>query len=212
MICRNSLALIALALIILPASVNAGSAEKIRNQQVVVTEETLAPGETASLPDERPSMRVFLTDGVEGITSSNGIAHKTVVKRGTVFFKGGEKESIRNDGSSTLSFVRVEFLNKANPETWGMTGLAPNYKMLLENEYARAYDIKIPAQAFEPQHTHHGRVVICLAGAELEHILPNGEKQPSTLKTGEICWRLGATHIGHNMGHTDLWVIAIEPK
>jgi hypothetical protein len=93
-----------------------------------------------------------------------------------------------------------------------MTGLSPNYKMLLENRYARAYDIKIPAQTFEPQHTHRDRVVICLSGAELEHILPDGSKQPSTLKTGEIVWRLGATHIGHNMGHTDLWVIAIEPK
>jgi quercetin dioxygenase-like cupin family protein len=212
MICRNSLALLALALITLPASVNAGSAEKIRNQQVVVTEETLAPGETASLSADRPSMRVYVTDGVEELTSVNRIAHKLLVKRGSITFHRGEKESIKNDGSSKLTFVCVEFLNKANPETWGMTALAPNYKMLLENEYARAYDIKIPAQTFEPQHTHHDRVVICLAGAELEHILPNGEKQPSTLKTGEIGWRLGATHIGHNMGHTDLWVIAIEPK
>jgi hypothetical protein len=95
---------------------------------------------------------------------------------------------------------------------WGMTGLAPNYKMLVEDRYARAYDIKIPAQTFEPQHTHHDRVVVSLSGAELEHILPDGTKQPSTLKTGEVVWRLGATHIGHNLGHTDLWVIAIEPK
>jgi hypothetical protein len=54
--------------------------------------------------------------------------------------------------------------------------------------------------------------VVCLSGAQLEHILPDGEKQPSTLETGEVVWRLGATHIGHNMGRTDLWVIAIEPK
>lgn len=25
-------------------------------------------------------------------------------------------------------------------------------------------------------------------------------------------WRLGATHTGHNLGHTNLWVIAVEPK
>jgi len=71
---------------------------------------------------------------------------------------------------------------------------------------------KIPAQTREPQHTHHDRVVVSLSGAELEHILPNGKIQPSTLKTGEVVWRLGGTHIGHNMGQTDLWVIAIEPK
>jgi hypothetical protein len=84
--------------------------------------------------------------------------------------------------------------------------------MLLEDRYARAYDIRIPSQTFEPQHTHHDRVVVSLQGAKLEHILPNGEKQPSTLQTGEIVWRLAATHVGHNLGQTDLWVIAIEPK
>ena len=30
--------------------------------------------------------------------------------------------------------------------------------------------------------------------------------------TGEIAWRRGGTHIGHNLGKTDLWVIAVEPK
>ena len=103
-------------------------------------------------------------------------------------------------------------LSAGTPDTWGMTGLSPNYVMLLENQYARAYDIKIPAQTFEPQHTHHDRVVVSLSGAELEHILPDKTIQPSTLKTGEVVWRLGATHIGHNLGQTNLWVIAVEPK
>jgi hypothetical protein len=84
--------------------------------------------------------------------------------------------------------------------------------MLAENQYARAYDIRILPHTFEPQHTHHDRVVVCLSGAELEHILPDGTHQPSTLETGEIVWRLGATHVGHNLGTTDLWVIAVEPK
>jgi hypothetical protein len=210
--CRNSLVLIALALIALPASVSAGSAEKVRNQQVVVTEETLAPGETTPLSVDQPSMLVYLTDGRAGLTGGNGMPGKEFLKRGAIVFKKPEKQTIKNEGTSSLRFVRIAFLNKAKPETWGMSGLSPNYKILLENEYARAYDIKIPAQTFEPQHTHHDRVVVCLSGAELEHILPNGEKQPSTLKTGEIGWRPGATHIGHNMGHTDLWVIAVEPK
>ena len=43
MICRNSLALIALALMSLPASVNAGSTEKIRNQQVVALRPLVDP-------------------------------------------------------------------------------------------------------------------------------------------------------------------------
>jgi hypothetical protein len=42
--------------------------------------------------------------------------------------------------------------------------------------------------------------------------MPDGHEEPSTLKTGEIAWRLGSTHIGQNVGKTDLWAIAVEPK
>ena len=74
------------------------------------------------------------------------------------------------------------------------------------------YDIRIPAHTNEPQHTHKDRVVVCLSGAQLEHPLPDGRREPSTLKTGEVGRRRGGTHIGQNLGNSDLWVIAIEPK
>ncbi|HEV2486480.1 MAG TPA: hypothetical protein VGT08_13180 [Terracidiphilus sp.] len=209
---RISLVWIALSLIGVPACLAATSVEKIRNEKVIVTEDTLAQGETASFAGNRPGMIVFLYGNKAAIIPGHGQPRKESVKRGDTLLQSADEKSIRNEGSSALSFVRIEFLAAGLNETWGMTGLSPNYKLLLENQYARAYDIRIPAQAFEPQHTHHDRVVVCLAGAKLEHILPNGEKQPSTLKTGEVVWRLGATHIGHNMDHSDLWVIAIEPK
>jgi len=40
----------------------------------------------------------------------------------------------------------------------------------------------------------------------------DGHEENSTLKTGDCLWRKGQTHIGKNIGTTDLWVIAIEPK
>lgn len=202
----------ALALMAMPACSGATSSEKLRNAHVIVIEQTLAPGETAAFPHNRPCTLVFLSGKTAEFVAGDGKASDESVSRGVTLFQPAGSRSIRNGGASELSFVRVEFLNEGNPETWGMTGLAPAYKLLLENRYVRAYEIRIPAQSFEPQHTHHDRVVVCLSGAELEHILPSGERQPSTLKTGEVTWRLGATHTGHNMGHTDLWVVAIEPK
>jgi len=74
------------------------------------------------------------------------------------------------------------------------------------------YDIRIPAGVREPQHSHRDRVVICLSGAKLSHLLPDGRQEPSTLETGESTWRRGGTHVGQNLGTTDLWVIAVEPK
>ncbi len=127
-------------------------------------------------------------------------------------FSGPAAGEIRNTGSSDLHFVRTEFLTDGSGETWGTTGLSPNYKLLIENQYTRTYDIRIPAGTREPQHTHQARVVVCLSGAELKHLMPDGREEPSTLKTGEVAWRSGGTHIGQNLGKTDLWVIAIAPK
>jgi hypothetical protein len=196
-----------------PAAFGASSVERIRNEKVVVMEDTLAPGESEVLSTRPPTLMVYMANGVAEFETPDGKADGGgAVKEGQTVFLPQFTGTIRNAGTIPLRFARVVFLGVGSAETWGMTGLSPNYKMLVENQYARVYDIKILAQTFEPQHTHHDRVVVCLSGAELEHILPDGTKQPSTLKTGEVVWRLGATHIGHNLGHTDLWVIAIEPK
>lgn len=198
--------------VLAPAVSYASSVAKIRNDKVLVTEDTLGPGEQEPMEARRPSMVVYMTDGTQETMPVGGTGRKEEVKEGETVFVRAHAGTLKNAGSSELRFVRVSFLGPGNGETWGMTGLPPNYKMLVENRYARAYDIRIKAGAFEPQHTHHDRVVVSLSGAQLEHILPDGTKQPSTLKTGEVVWRPGATHVGHNLGKTDLWVIAIEPK
>ncbi len=195
-----------------PAAMAANPVENIRNDKVVVTEVSLPAGDAVSLTGKNANLVVFLDAGTAAFIAGHGSPHARSIERGQTLAIDTPGESIRNTGSQTLSLVRVEFLTAGLKQTWGMAGLSPHYKMLVENQYARAYDIKIPPQTFEPQHTHHDRVVICLSGAELEHILPDGTKQPSNLKTGDVVWRLGATHTGHNMGHTALWCIAVEPK
>ena len=145
-------------------------------------------------------------------TAPGGHAETKSVKRGDSIFQPAHARTLKNADKSAVGFIWVEFLGKGSAETWGATGLAPNYRVLFENQYVRTYDIRMPAGGSEPQHTHHDRVAICLSGAELEHILPDGHKETATLKTGEIAWRRGATHIGRNLGKTDLWVIAVEPK
>ncbi|HVM59399.1 MAG TPA: hypothetical protein VMV72_00900 [Verrucomicrobiae bacterium] len=185
--------------------------EKVRNDKVLVVEHSLAAGEVTTLWPVRPSVMVYLDDGsvtVTGIETTRTV----IVKRGDVVFRPVGAGLLKNAGQTDLRLVSVEFLGKGGTDTWGNAGLAPNYKMLVENQYVRVYDIRFAAGTSEPQHTHHDRVVVCLSGAELQHELPDGRTETSTLKTGEIAWRRGGTHIGHNIGKTDLWVIAIEPK
>lgn len=192
----------AVTLFALAPAVFASTTEKIRNEKVLVTEDTLAPGESEPL-GQHPTMLVYMSDGT---------TQAAAVKTGQAVMEPQQATSIKNTGSAPLHFARIQFLTHGNPETWGTAGLAPNYKMLHEDQYSRTYDIRIPPHGSEPQHTHHARVVVSLSGAHLEHILPDGTHQPSDLKTGEIAYRPAATHIGHNLGDTPLWVIAVEPK
>lgn len=190
----------------------AATAEVLKNEKVVVSEETLAPGEQEKLAEKHTSMVVVLNGESMRAVLADGTTYRPMVQRGNTFTMPAQEMTIFNDGRSKLQLVRVEFLTAGSAETWGRTGLAPKYKLLFEDRYSRTYDIRIAAHQWEPQHTHHARVVVCLSGAKLEHVLPDGSIQPSTLKTDEVAWRLGQTHRGHNLGDTDLWVIAIEPK
>lgn len=199
----------ALLLAFSPAALAATSVEKVRNEKVIVTDCTLAPGETEALVDAHPSVIVSISGGT--ITVGDKSDTRTIAK-GQVESLAANSQPIHNAGSMPMHYVRIDFLTSGSTETWGMTGLPPNYKILHEDKYARTYDIRIPPHGSEPQHTHHARVVVSLSGATLEHILPDGTHQPSTLKTGEIAWRPAATHIGHNLGDTPLWVICVEPK
>jgi hypothetical protein len=170
--------------------------ETFRNEKVAVVEGSIQPG-AVEVPINYPSVIVY-TQGS---------------RRGEVVFRPQSGEAVKN-GTSEMRYVRIDLLGHGAPGTapWGTTGLSPHYKLLFENQYARAYDIRIPAGTNEPQHTHKDRVVVCLSGAELRHLFPDGRTEVSTLRTGEVAWRRGSTHIGQNIGKTDLWVIAIEPK
>lgn len=189
-----------------------GPTEKVRNEKVVVTEQALASDDVMLQEKERAVVAVFLDDGLVTTSMADGMSREFAVKRGQASFFPAGIVSLKNRGTAVLRVVRTEYLGKGGAEYWGKTGLAPHYTLLFENPYGRVYDIKIAAGMQEAMHTHHERVVVGLSGAELEHILPDGGKQSSSLKTGEIAWRPAATHIGQNIGKTDLWVIAIEPK
>lgn len=192
--------------------VSAAPVEKLRNDKVIAHEQNLAPGEAMPLSATHAGMLVYFEAGVIEVAPTGGAPKQEKVKRGDVVFRAPQAGTLKNAGLEPLHVVWIEYLGQGNEEVWGTNGLATNYTLLVENRYGRAYDIRIRAGAIEPKHTHHDRVVICLTGAKLEHTLLDGTKEPATLQTGEITWRRGVTHSGHNLGKTDLWVIAIEPK
>jgi len=198
--------------VVAPMAAHATSVEKIRNEKVIVTEVTLAPDQVEMPNPAHADLVVYMSDGRAKVSFPGAPEFPVTAKPGgTTFLPGGVKV-VQNVGDSPLHLVLIEFLTGGEDETWGMNGLPATYKMVREDRYARVYEIKVPAGAHEPQHTHHARVVVCLSGGEMEHILPDGTKQLATPKTGDIVWREAATHAGHNLGKTELWEIVVEPK
>jgi hypothetical protein len=190
----------------------AGTKEVFKNDEVVVTEVTLAPGEQEMVTGHRPSVVVYLAGYEAQIKQADGKMRRESIVRGETLKEPTEPGVLLNTGHEPLRLVRVEFLTAGGSEMWGRTGLPPNYQMIFEDQYSRTYNIRVAAHEWEPEHTHHARVVVCLTGAQIEHVLPDGSIQRSTLKTDEVAWRPEQTHKGHNLGDTDLWVVAIEPK
>ncbi len=186
--------------------------EKVLNDKVLVVQESLAPGEAETLPVDHSGVTIYLDAGSVELAQVGGPPRAEVVTRGQSTFQPALAGTLKNVGSSVLRLVRIEYLGQGGRENWGTTGLAPHYALAFENQYGRVYDVRIAAGASEPLHSHHDRVVVCLSGAQLRHEMPDGRRETSTLETGEIAWRPGGTHVGHNVGQTDLWVIAIEPK
>lgn len=211
-IVKSAIILLLPCLALVPLFAAPGTEEKIRNDKVSVTEVVLEPGEVDSFAGRNPSVTVYWRPATFEVSRDGKNPEKMMVSEGEAVFQRAGPQSIKNTGGTSLRYVRSEFLTQGNSGTWGKAGLAPDYKLLLENQYARVYDIRIPAHSREPQHTHHDRVVVCLSGATLKHLYPDGHEEPSTLATGQIAWRRGGTHIGQNLGDTPLWVIAVEPK
>jgi len=201
-----------LLLACVPLTAAPKTTEKLRNEKVAASDAVLQPGQIETVSASLPSVTVFFEDASFEVTPSGGKPQKVSVKRGEPVYLPGQPRTIKNTGAKDLHYARVEFLGTGANQMWGKGGLAPDYKLLQENQYGRVYDIQIPAHGNEPQHSHRDRVVVCLSGAKLKHRFPDGKEEPSTLTTGEIAWRRGGVHIGENLGDTDLWVIAIEPK
>jgi len=196
----------------LPQTVPGAAIVKIHNEKVHVVGQTLAPGQAERRSGDRPGIVLFLDAGTAAVTAAGGDARTRIVQRGDGIYDPRLAGTVRNVGGSSLRLLRISYLGNGRAETWGTSGLSSNYTLLAEDRLARVYDIRIAAGGSEPQHTHHDRIVICLSGADLEHVMPDGRRETSSLKTDDVVWRRGGTHIGRNLGRTALWAIAVEPK
>jgi len=88
-----------------------------------------------------------------------------------------------------------------------------NYKLLIDNQFVRVLEARIPAGTEEKPHRHMKGVSVCLTEYTLEsRILPDGQWVRNERKVGTTYWSDASLHQVRNVGKTQSHTIRIELK
>jgi beta-alanine degradation protein BauB len=86
------------------------------------------------------------------------------------------------------------------------------YKLVLENDQVRLFDVKFkPGQKAE-MHGHPNHVVYVLSDYTLKLMLPDGSSQEVPLKSGQAIWMGAGPHAAVNIGKTEGHALVMEIK
>ena len=178
---------------------------ELENEDVRVLRITFSPGEKAPAHDHPNSVAVFLTDGLNRLTT-DGKATETPQKRGDVVLVNASKHSVENVGKTRTEVILVE-LKKPGSATYKGMSLDPvkvnskNYSVAAENEHARVIRIRAAAGDKSIVHEHPSNVSVELSDS-------------GTQKAGTVQWHPGPEKHGGDPSTSSaaLNVIVVELK
>ena len=91
--------------------------------------------------------------------------------------------------------------------------LPDTQKLLMENVFVRAYEIRVPPGTFEAKHRHARGLTIALTDYDTEsRTFPDGQPTRGHTRFGEVRWVEPVVHEVRNVGSTEQHVIRIELK
>jgi hypothetical protein len=103
--------------------------------------------------------------------------------------------------------LRLAHARQADP------ALPDTQKLLMENAFVRAYEIRVPSGTFEAKHSHARGLTIALTDYDTEsRTFPDGQPVRGHTKFGEVRWVEPVVHEVRNVGSTEQHVIRIELK
>ena len=113
---------------------------ELENEDVRVLRITFGPGEKAPAHDHPNSVAVFLSDGVNRLTT-DGKSTENPQKRGDVVLVNAGRHTVENIGQTRTDVILIE-LKKPGSKTYKGMSLDPvkvnptNYSVAAENEHA----------------------------------------------------------------------------
>src|SRR5579863_8862824 len=86
-------------------------------------------------------------------------------------------------------------------------------KVVLENEFVRVVELRVPPGVFEARHSHDRGVTVALSGYDNEMTdFPAGKVTKRHTNIGEVRWAEPVTHEARNTGATEQHVLRVELK
>jgi quercetin dioxygenase-like cupin family protein len=86
-------------------------------------------------------------------------------------------------------------------------------QVLFENERVRVLELRLPPRQIEPTHTHPHFMVCVLSAAKVRiTTIPDCHVSEVEVKPGDVFWKEPVTHIGENIGDTELHELIVEFK
>jgi len=155
---------------------------ELENADVRVLRITFEPGDKAPAHDHPNSVAVFLSDGVNRLTT-DGKSTENPQKRGDVVLVNASKHTVENVGKTRTEVILIE-LKKPGSKTYKGMALDPvklnpkNYSVVAENEHARVLRIRSAAGDPSVVHEHPSNVVVRL-------------NDSATAKAGSVTWAPG---------------------
>ncbi len=86
------------------------------------------------------------------------------------------------------------------------------YRMVMENEQVRVFDVQFKPGQKAVMHGHPNHVVYVLNDYTLDLKLPDGSSQVVPLKAGQAFWMEAGPHAAENIGQTTGHAIVVELK
>ena len=87
-----------------------------------------------------------------------------------------------------------------------------NYKLIMENDQVRVFDVRIKPGERLMMHSNGPAVIYVFNNGLLRHTYPDGKVKETIAVSGTVVWDQAETHETQNVGGTDIHSLKIELK
>jgi hypothetical protein len=197
-------------------ALGAGDTLEIENDWVRVWRLKRPPHDKTPAAEHLPAVVVYLTNGHQRITGSNGRPRDIVQMAGTVLYLDGARYADENVSDRPLEAVVVE-LKPGAPKSPRIAldpvVLDPTYHTVsVENDRVRVLRTVLAPHVKSPVHEHPHYVVVYLTELHTTMELGDGRVVDNPRRAGEIAWRDALKHATENIGDHIAVEIQIELK